>query len=362
MLNDGIMVTHILAKQAIKKYLRICNLRLKLLLLLTMMTVCILLQQRPRKDVLNATAIRQRQLQNDMIQSQEINMTLTLAGTLKHGASLPRLTDVLTVPSSPSVAEFLSKPIINPHPYGYYHNTETACGTNKTKLLFVIPSAPDNFDQRKWVRNSDLWKFVKKYSTNVSLLFFLGLPSYKGAETHHIQLVVNYESAVFKDIVQANFTDKYHDILLKAQLMLKWASTYCYNATYVIRSDDDITFDVEKIVNTILETGRRYRDVNFILGSVKSKYRVARSGDGEKNDVSFEDYPGEFWPPFALGGLLGYPLRSVRLLYEASLRQKAIWLDDVYITAMCAPRVNVTLLDDTRWRMFHTPPGLHEYI
>ena len=306
--------------------------------------------------------IYQYNLQYNTFKLQELNLTSSLAGTPTPGLDLPKVLDGWTL--EPEVSEFLSKPIINPHPYGYLHNEETKCGINKTKLLFVIPSAPDNFDRRDWVRNSKLGSFVKQHSSNVTLLFFLGFPSYKDAETHHIQRSVNYESTIYRDIVQANFTDQYRDIRLKAQLMLKWASTYCYNASYVIRSDDDVIFDVENIVDIILRTGAgQYRDTNFILGTVKKGFPVLRAGsENEKNDVTFEEYPGEFYPPFALGGLLGYPLAAVRLLYEASLREPSLWLDDVYITALCAPKVKVILLEDPKWRFYHISLSLTHWI
>ena len=218
------------------------------------------------------------------------------------------------------------------------------------------------------MRDSKLGAFVSEHSANVSLLFFLGFPSYKGASTSYIQRLVNWESRMFGDVVQSAFTDEYHNIRLKAQLMLKWASTYCYNATYVIRSDDDVIFDVETVVSTLYRKGEELHqqkkkngggeDVDdFILGSVKTTLdwrTVERSSDlSSKNGVTYEEFPDEFWPPFALGGLLGYPLRTVRLLYEASLRQRAVWVDDVYITGMCAPRVKVKLVDDKLWTFDH---------
>lgn len=290
----------------------------------------------------------QGDLLDSIIKREELNSTLSIAGTPVKGKHLPPLPKEWTLP--PYVSEFLSQPVINPHPYGYFHNQVTKCGTKRTKLLFVIPSAPANFDRRQRVRDSILRAFVSEHSANVSLLFFLGFPSYKGALTSYIQRLVNWESQIFSDIVQSAFTDEYDNLRLKAQLMLKWASTYCYNATYVIRSDDDVIFDVKTVVNILYKYGE---NLDFIMGSVKTTLdwrTVDRSG---KNQATYEEYPDKFWPPFALGGLQGYPLRTARLLYEASLRQRAVRLEDVYITGMCAPRVNVKLVDDKLWTFVH---------
>ena len=80
---------------------------------------------------------------------------------------------------------------------------------------------------------------------------------------------------------------------------------------------------------------------------------MLRHERGEKNWVTKDEYPDTIYPPFALGGSLAYPATSVRLLYEASLRVKSLWLDDVYITGICAPKVGVALMTERHFRFRH---------
>ena len=54
-----------------------------------------------------------------------------------------------------------------------------------------------------------------------------------------------------------------------------------------------------------------------------------------------------------LGGLLGYPACTVTLLYQATLRVKAVWLDDVYVTALCAREVGAELVVDDDFSAMH---------
>ena len=270
--------------------------------------------------------------------------------------------------------QFLKSPILNPHEYGYYHNPEVTCLVDKTEILFVVPSAPDNFYRRKLVRESPLNNWVKGYRSDLniqrhaddiedkpiraSLLFFVAFPRFVGTATHDVQKLVNAEARQNRDIVQSDFIDIYHNVRLKHVMMLKWAATYCSNATYVIRVDDDALVDPDQIVRTIYKIGRNHN--NFVLGNIKTGYDVYRGAEEDPNKskyaVSYGEYSGSKWPPFALGGLLGYPVVTVRLLYEASLRVKAVWLDDVYITGICARAVNVTLLDHPRFTFKHTFP------
>ncbi|XP_005104056.1 lactosylceramide 1,3-N-acetyl-beta-D-glucosaminyltransferase [Aplysia californica] len=265
--------------------------------------------------------------------------------SLSSPAELSNVTNI-----SPDLAQFLSLPVINPHPYEYVHNHEGRCQAQRPKVLFVVPSAPDNFVRRQKVRHSPLMEFLRKSSCNATLLFFLGLPAFSKRTSEKIQRRIDSESEQYKDIIQAGFNDAYQNIRLKAVSMLKWASIYCSNASYVIRTDDDIKFDVGEVVGAVYRAGKAHR--NFVLGNLALDWKVIRNKQS-KYYVSREEFASDDLPPFALGGLLGYPLESVRLLYEASLRTKPLWLDDVYITGICAPRVNVTLLGDPQFTFRH---------
>ena len=164
------------------------------------------------------------------------------------------------------------------------------------------------------------------------------------------QAAIDAEIRRHGDIVQYNFTDIYQNIRLKAVSMLHWASSYCHTASYVIRTDDDVITNVTDIVAAIRRVGQNHS--NFILGDVKVGWGVQRSTES-KYFVPMEEYSNSTWPNFALGGMLGYPLKTVELLYQASLTVPAVWLDDVYITALCRREINATLLTDDHFTFTH---------
>ncbi|XP_012941179.1 N-acetyllactosaminide beta-1,3-N-acetylglucosaminyltransferase 4 [Aplysia californica] len=246
---------------------------------------------------------------------------------IKAAQIMPELSTIINT-SSP-VSEFLSQPVINPHPYGYIHNQAERCQEQQPQILFVVPSATHNFERRKQVRNSRLMEFVKNESNSATLLFFLGFPEFVGRETVGVQTKINHESEKYKDIIQMEFLDVYATTLLKAVSVLKWASTYCYTATYVIRTDDDIRPNVTDVVDVVFRVGEQYD--NFVLGSVRTGWGPHRR-KRSKWYVSELEYPELTYPPFAPGGLLAYPLVTARLLYEATLRLKFLWVEDVFIT------------------------------
>lgn len=245
------------------------------------------------------------------------------------------------------VISFLSQPIVDNHVTSYTHNPENACAEGKTEVLFVVPSAPENFEKRGKVRQSDRGEFVTNKKNKAKLLFFLGKPE---NNNQTIQSKIDEEASQHKDIVQENFPDVYKNIRLKAMSMLKWAITYCKQTSYVIRTDDDVRVNTSDLIAIMKRTNEKFE--NFILGDRKENWEAVRN-NASKYYLPASEYPQKILPPFALGGLLGYPLSSVTLLYNAALRIKPIWLDDVFITGICAPKVNVPLLTDPGFNFVH---------
>lgn len=254
---------------------------------------------------------------------------------------------------TPELKEFLSQPPVNLHKYRYLHNPRDTCKHRQVDILFVVPSEPINSFRRRKVRNSPLYSYASAESNNAALLFFVGRPSPDSRNAGNIHDIIENEALNHEDVVQQDFVDVYRHLRLKAVSMLQWASTYCFTAKYVIRTDDDVEVNVTDIVDAIHRVGRQNKD--FVLGQIVENRLVARSNQS-KYFTSRDEFPEVVWPPFALGGLLGYPTTTVRLLYEAALRVKPVWLDDVYITLFCRQAVNVTLLTDPSFTFVELNP------
>ncbi|XP_059173038.1 beta-1,3-galactosyltransferase 5-like [Physella acuta] len=245
------------------------------------------------------------------------------------------------------ILSFLLKPVVNHIQHAYTHNPRHACVFNKTDVLFVIPSSAANFENRVKVRNSSIGQFVKQRQNKAAMLFFLGKPP---TDVENIQRKIDVESGNHGDIVQENFLDVYSNIRLKALSMLYWAAEFCPQTTFVIRADDDVKVFPDKLVSVLRDTHSRHG--NFILGNKVIGWEPIRKKNS-KYYLSEGEYPHSTLPPFALGGLLGYPICTVWLLYQAALRVRPVWLDDVYVTGICAPEVGVPVLNDTNFGFKH---------
>ncbi|KAH9494381.1 hypothetical protein Btru_021740 [Bulinus truncatus] len=288
------------------------------------------------------------------------NITVTLETALNKLLSRIHSTDVSKIESHyegliknltednsrmESVISFLAQPMINDHNFQYVLNQKNACAESETEVLIVVPSAPDHFTKRSNVRNGTIGSFVNNDLNRAKMLFFIGRTT-----SASVQQDIVKESQRFNDIIQEDFQDVYRNIRYKAVSMLKWASTFCRNASYVIRTDDDIKADVAPIVPLLKATSSVYD--NFIFGKVRQKDHPVRKTN-RKYYVTFEEFPDREFPPYALGGLLAYPIKTVQLLYQAALRVPPVWLDDVYITGICAPKIGAKLLSDSLLHFRH---------
>ncbi|XP_059173037.1 beta-1,3-galactosyltransferase 5-like [Physella acuta] len=284
----------------------------------------------------------------DILEKDSTKFNLTFLGALDPGTLHILIKKLMNqVNSKISVISFLTQPIINEHNFSYIHNPKDACADDPINVLFVVPSAPTNFQRRENVRVSSRGRYVQNPQNKAKLLFFIGRPVENNEE---VQDQIDEESEKYGDIVQESFVDVYRNITLKAMSMLKWTSTFCQQTNFVIRTDDDVEININKILKILRSKQRQFGD--FVIGDKKVDWTPIRD-ESSRWYLSEKEYPYPFLPPFALGGLLAYPASTVTLLYHAAMRSKPIWLDDVFITGMCAPKVDVPLLGHSEFVFKH---------
>ncbi|XP_059179587.1 beta-1,3-galactosyltransferase 1-like [Physella acuta] len=248
-----------------------------------------------------------------------------------------------------SVFKLLTRPVITTHDYSYIHNPKDECIRRKIDVVLAVPSAPDNFEFRMKTREGLKGSYSHERSNNATLLFFLGRSDHHN-KSRRFQVQINMEMRRFGDIVQDNFIDAYKNLTLKTVSVLKWVSTFCSRAKYVIKSDDDVGIKVAIAINALQRYRKNYG--NFILGRWNTMNIVQRN-PAVKNYVSPDEYKPATFPPHVLGGAMGFPVTTAKLLYEAALRIPRVWLDDVFLSGICAPLVNVPVFMDADFDFKH---------
>ena len=131
--------------------------------------------------------------------------------------------------------------IVNPHDFSYILNPgQTICP--QTIFLFIyVHSTPSNYQRRSVIRET--WAKQSLFP-DIRLLFMMGK-----VNDQHVMEAILFEYETYKDIVQEDFLDSYKNLTYKGLMALKWISTYCSQANYVLKVDDDIMVNTFTLMN-----------------------------------------------------------------------------------------------------------------
>ncbi|XP_005097114.1 beta-1,3-galactosyltransferase 1 [Aplysia californica] len=256
------------------------------------------------------------------------------------------------VETKKAAIRLLSSPIINQHNMMYLVGREQKCTNMTPEVIITVPSGWGNFEKRQKVRDGPQGKYVRAHSQNALLLFFVGLPP-AGIGKNKTQkwAKLQEESEKYADVVIAYFEDKYRNILFKHLSMLQWVINFCPKAKFVLRTDDDVGVKIDSMLVSL----RRHSDErqNFILGKQRVGDAPSRREERPHYYLSEEEYEPDTFPPYVLGGAIGYPVSTVKLLYEVARRTKNVWLDDVFMTGICAAALGIPTFNERSFQFTH---------
>ena len=231
------------------------------------------------------------------------------------------------------------------HAFRYVINAgnDVCGGAEPVFLMIYVHSAPDHFSRRDVIRRS--WANIDRskvlHNVTIRRVFILGYPG--GANASELQTQIRAEAETEKDIVQYDFLDAYHNLSYKAIGGLRWISSHCGRAQFVLKTDDDTFVNMFTFVDNLrtLSTDDRCRwtghhCTGLLLCNVWSNEIVPRSG---KWTLPYHVWSYETWPDFCPG--LAYVMTSdvVYSMYNASFHVPLVWLDDVYVTGFLPMRL-----------------------
>ena len=217
-----------------------------------------------------------------------------------------------------------SRTVVNPHPFKFIINNERVCaGERDLFLLVYVHSAPGHFKRRETIRET--WGNRKYYARTMKIIFVLGLTN---ASTPETDAALHREHAAHKDIVQEDFMDSYRNLTYKAIGALKWISTFCVNAKYVLKSDDDM------IVNPF--TLMRYLEGKTSSADIMcNAYHLGHVlREPERCHVTRDEYGIDFYPIFCSGSAFVMTIDIALALHKVSYSVPFFWVDDVYLTGL----------------------------
>ncbi len=101
-------------------------------------------------------------------------------------------------------------------------------------------------------------------------------------------------------IFLGDFEDTYRNLTLKTIAALEWFHKRYNNNAFFFKVDTDDLIDIFKLIRYINNFEYNWSQSDFIFGCINSHGYVNRYDDGYWG-VSYDDYPNETFPPYAVG-------------------------------------------------------------
>lgn len=252
---------------------------------------------------------------------------------------------------------------VNPFPFQFTIPGKLICSTQKHQppyLVIIVPSVQTHVEERRAIRNS--WGSVArgnhwpKHHINVTMkmVFLFGDdPNVKNNK------VVELESELYGDVVQGDILDTYANLSRKVLLGLHWVSSFCPDAQYILKADEDTFVNLPKLLQVLFET-RHPSYQGVILGNINAEAKVKRVGRWK---VEERDYPFPHYPPYAFGNTYVISANIASTLFRTSEYLPYIPIEDAFITGILAKTIEAELVSVpgfTYW--LDSPPHACDYI
>ena len=234
----------------------------------------------------------------------------------------------------------------NPHPFNYIINEKNICQNKDIFLIVYIHTAPTHYKQRIIIRQT--WGNPKHYNENIRVIFMLG----KTSESFKVQDSLFYESEQYGDIVQEDFLDTYKNLTFKGVAALKWISTYCRHAKFVLKTDDDVFVNMFTLLKYFKSRDKPGMNRGLLMCSVWYHTKVMRKGKWKVQKNQFKD---EYYPAYCAGSAFSMSMDVALSLYKASYHVPFMWVDDFYITGLLPLKVGIKL---TQFKHTYVENGL----
>ncbi|XP_066457698.1 lactosylceramide 1,3-N-acetyl-beta-D-glucosaminyltransferase [Eleutherodactylus coqui] len=227
------------------------------------------------------------------------------------------------------------------HNYNYLINNKDKCKNEKVLLLLFVKTAPENRRRRDAIRST--WgneEYIRsKYDANIKVMFALGIDK-EPVQHDVLQNQLDVENKVYKDLVQQDFLDTFHNLTLKFLLQFGWVNAYCPNAKFIMTADDDIFVHTPNLVSYLKELDRI--DVqDFWIGRVHRAAAPVRQKDS-KYYVPYEMYPWLSYPDYTAGAAYVVSQDVAAKVYKASQTlNSSIYIDDVFM-GICAKKMGIS--------------------
>ncbi|XP_073671455.1 beta-1,3-galactosyltransferase 1 [Paramisgurnus dabryanus] len=236
---------------------------------------------------------------------------------------------------------------LNPHDFNFLINEPKKCEGAAPFLILLVSTNHKEFDARQAIRET--WGDENTFGdVRVLTLFLLGFST-----EPVLNQMVEQESQIFHDILVEDFVDSYHNLTLKTLMGMRWVSSYCPNAQYIMKTDSDIFVNMDNLVFNLLRPNAKPRR-RFFTGRVINggPIRDVRSKWFMPRDL----YPDSRYPLFCSGTGYVFSGDVAELIYKTSLHTRLLHLEDVYV-GLCLRKLGIQPFQNNgfnHWKMTYS--------
>ena len=220
--------------------------------------------------------------------------------------------------------------------FTYLNLPKYICKNNFSKeappleIVAAIVSSPWDFSLRNLLRETWLSATRGNTAANIRHVFLLGT-AVSSNNNDKVQSMIDAESRIYNDIIQSSFQDTYRNLTLKTLMMLDWSLEYCYNAKFIFKVDIDVFTHIPALLNITKQIPYN-TSVFGEFRPLRGQYPIRTAeGPSSKWQVSIEEYPRPFYPPFPAGPRYLIPMAMVPDLLKVSPNTPFFPLEDVYM-------------------------------
>ena len=170
---------------------------------------------------------------------------------------------------------------------------------------------------------------------NTTLVFVLGVNQARS----NMAARLRHEHSSHDDLLQFDMIDSYQNLTVKSVQLLRWFVNS--GAEILIKCDDDVLVNMENLAFYIQNL--RQNSTTFIAGHINHN-NLPNRDHKSKWYLPNALYQDGTLPDFAAGPTYLLSHSAAKAVLEAALISDFLYLEDVFITGLCARRGNVTLV------------------
>ncbi|XP_019636651.1 PREDICTED: beta-1,3-galactosyltransferase 1-like [Branchiostoma belcheri] len=226
-------------------------------------------------------------------------------------------------------------PVINPHNFNFILNNPDKCGDGDVLLLILVTTTVRGQVERETIRRT--WGNESNIPGVVfKTVFAVGLTDDQEAQAALVE-----ENNKFKDIIQEDFVDSYHNLTLKTVMCWKWAFQYCPKARFIMKADDDTFVNIFSVTRHLIGL-LKSRVTRYVTGWVYVDTKPIRDPMSQWNKwyVKYEDYPRDSYPNYPCGFAYVISNDVTKTLYETAETIKYLFLEDAFL-GLCMEKLGI---------------------